>query len=459
MQNVTVRDILKASGGTLLCGSEDTYVEHITIDSRKIAGNDIFVPFVGERVDGHNYIQSAFKNGAAASFSSKRDIPLCEKPIILVDDVMKAMLNTARWYRKERIKIPVTGVTGSVGKTSTREIISRALSAEKNVFSTKGNYNGQIGVPMTMCDIDNSYEAAVIEMGISLFGEMDNISSVVCADCAVVTNIGKCHIENLLTQENILTEKFKIADNMPDGGTLILNGDDRLLRSCIPDKRLNTVYYGTSPDCRFKAENITVTGTGTAFDFVLDGKRKAMKLQIAGKHNVMNALAAFAVCESLGVDLDAAAERIQTYSGFARRMERVQCRDYLIIDDAYNASTDSVKAAIDVFSDLQTNGKKYIVLADMLELGEHAADEHKTIGAYLAGKDIDTAVFIGTLSRYTAQSARDNADVEVKCFDSNAEAYEFLKENLIKGDAVLFKGSHSMKLEEIIEKFIQSEEK
>lgn len=459
MQNVTVRDILKATGGTLLCGSDDVPVEHITVDSRKIAGNDIFAPFAGERVDGHNYIQSAFKNGAAASFSSKKDIPLCEKPIILVNDVMRAMLDTARWYRTERIKIPVTGVTGSVGKTSTREIIARALSAEKKVFSTKGNYNGQIGVPMTLCDIDESYEAAVIEMGISLFGEMDNISAAVCADCAVVTNIGKCHIENLLTQENILKEKLKIADNMPSGGTLILNGDDRLLRSYKPDKRLNAVYYGTSQDCRFRAENITVTGEGTTFDFVLDGKRKPMKLRIAGRHNVMNALAAFAVCESMGVSLDSAAERIQTYSGFARRMERVPCRDYLIIDDAYNASTDSVKAAIDVFSDIQTDGRKFIVLADMLELGEHAADEHRAVGEYLRGKNIDSAVFIGTLSKYTAQSARENADIEVNSFAGNSEAYEFLKENLIKGDAVLFKGSHSMKLEEIIEKFRQSEDR
>lgn len=458
MQNVTVRDIIAATGGTLMCGDENTVVENISIDSRKIKGNDIFIPFSGEKTDGHKFIDAAFKNGAAASFSTRKDIGLCDKPIILVNNAMEALQSLGAWYRKNRVKIPVVGITGSVGKTSTREIIAKALSSKFNVFSTKGNYNGQIGVPMTLCGIGSNDDIAVIEMGVSLNGEMSAISAVACVDLAVVTNIGICHIENFVTQENTCAEKLKITDNMPDGGTLILNGDDKLLRNFKTERNINIIYYGTSDGCRYRAENISVTSDGTDFDLIIGNSRHRVQLKVAGRHNVMNCLAAIAVCETVGADIDGAVLQLQSYGGFARRMEKIKCGDYTVIDDAYNASPDSVRAAIDILSDMKTNGKKYIVLADMLELGEKEKVFHREIGEYLAKKDIDCAVFIGERSKYTAEGARIGSNMEIFEFDCNQAAYNYLKSKLGNGDTVLFKGSHSMKLEEIIDKLRQSEE-
>lgn len=352
-----------------------------------------------------------------------------------------------------RVTVPLIGVTGSVGKTSTREIIAAALSAEKTVFSTKGNYNGQIGVPMTVSDITSKDDIAVIEMGVSLFNEMEVISQIACVNCAVVTNIGICHIENFLTQENICTEKLKIIDNMPDGGTLILNGDDKLLREYKTDRNVHIVYYGTSDDCTYKAENIKVACEGTSFDVIIKGKSYHVILNVPGRHNVMNALSALAVCDFAGVDIDKAIQKLGEYKGFSRRMEIINCKDYTIIDDAYNASPDSVRAAIDVFSEMKTNGKKIIILADMLELGKDEETLHKDIGTYLVDKDITTAVLIGKLSQNTAQGASMSQTMQVVHFDDNTAAYEYLKANVKSGDAMLFKGSHSMKLEEIIDKF------
>ncbi|MGN0518214.1 MAG: UDP-N-acetylmuramoyl-tripeptide--D-alanyl-D-alanine ligase [Acutalibacteraceae bacterium] len=454
MQNVTVNDILNATGGILLCGDKNTVIENISIDSRKMKGNDIFVPFIGEKTDGHLYINSAFNNGAAASFSSKKDVPLDDAhPIILVEDTEKALKATGKWYRQNRVTVPLIGVTGSVGKTSTREIIATALSAEKTVFSTKGNYNGQLGVPMTVSDITSNDDIAVIEMGVSLFNEMEVISQIACVNCAVVTNIGICHIENFLTQENIRTEKLKIIDNMPDGGTLILNGDDKLLREYKTNRNVHIVYYGTSDDCTYRAENIKVACDETSFDVTIKDKSYHVTLNVPGRHNVMNALSALAVCDFAGVDIDKAIQKLGEYKGFSRRMERINCKDYTIIDDAYNASPDSVRAAIDVFSEMKTNGKKIIILADMLELGKDEERLHKDIGTYLADKDITAAVLIGKLSQNTAQGASASQTMQVVHFDDNTAAYEYLKANVNSGDAMLFKGSHSMKLEEIIDKF------
>lgn len=458
MQNVTVRDIVTATSGTLLCGDENTVIENISIDSRAIKGNDIFIPFSGEKTDGHRFVEAAFKNGAAAAFSTKKDIQTSDKPIILVDNAMTALQSLGAWYRKSRVKIPVIGITGSVGKTSTREIIAKALSAKYNVFSTKGNYNGQIGVPMTLCDISKDDEIAVIEMGVSLNGEMSAISAVACVNLAVVTNIGICHIENFATQENICAEKLKIIDNMPDGGTLILNGDDPLLTNFKTDRNINIVYYGTSKHCQYRAENITVTSDGTDFDLIVGDIRRRVRLKVAGKHNVMNTLAAIAVCDTVGVDINSAVLQLQTYGGFSRRMEKIDCKTYTIIDDAYNASPDSVRAAIDILSDMTVAGKKYIVLADMLELGKDEVLFHRQIGEYLADKAIDCALFIGKLSKATAEAARIGQHMTVHEFDDNESAYSYLKAKLGSGDTVLFKGSHSMRLEQIIDKLRQSEE-
>ena len=248
MENIIVKDIIEATGGKLLCGSLDTVLRNICIDSRALQGDDLFVPFVGEKVDAHRFIPQVFENGAAASLTCEADVALRDdKALILIEEPLKALQAIGRWYRKNRLShLKIVGITGSVGKTSTREMVATALSAGMDVFSTKGNFNGQIGVPFTLSQMSSKDKAAVLEMGMSLFGEMERISNIACVDMAVVTNIGISHIENLGSQENIRSEKMHIIDGMPEGGKLILNGDDPLLADYKVEKNLETIYYGTT---------------------------------------------------------------------------------------------------------------------------------------------------------------------------------------------------------------------
>ena len=294
MKNVTAADVASAVNGRLLCGDPGQLIENIAIDSRTMKGNDIFVPIRGAKVDGHRFIQGAFQAGAVASFTAdheEMDDP--SHVYIRVEDTVKALQDLGAWYRS-RITFPILGITGSVGKTTTRAMITAALSSERRVTATAGNSNGQLGVPITICDMDLSAQIGILEMGMSEPGEMPRIARVARPQLGVVTNIGVSHIENLGSRENICREKLHLADGFTPDMPMILNGDDDLLRGYRDTKAFRLVFYGLGRDNDYYAEDIHAEAGQVSFTAVHGDRRKSLTLHVPGEHNVMNALAALA---------------------------------------------------------------------------------------------------------------------------------------------------------------------
>jgi len=458
MENVTIKDILSATGGRILKGQETAIIENISIDSRTMQGNDLFVPIIGERVDAHNYIEQAFKNGAAAAFTSRKlDDRVLNSPgktVIEVSDTIKALQDLGAYYRL-RYEIPVIGVTGSVGKTSMREMIGLALSASYQVFRTSGNLNSQVGVPITLSRLTHKDEIAVLELGMSEPGEMEVIAKIARPSMAVITNIGLAHIEQLGTQENICTEKLKIQEGLEAGGILFLNGDDKILRTKKARPGFHTIYFGTSDICEYRVVDIHEQNGFPAFRMVHKDERVSVELPVFGQHNILNAAAALAVSKENGVPMEKAALALKTYQGFGGRQQIYVKNGITIIDDSYNASPDSMKAGIEVLTSLLLPGKKIAVLADMLELGAESARYHYEVGEYLAKQKIHELVTIGLRAKEIAQAVKDhNVAIKVTVVNSNEEAASYLFHVLEAGDGVLFKGSHSMKLETIVKLFL-----
>ena len=291
---VKISDILKATGGKLLCGDENVVVTSFITDSRQGKAGAMFVPIRGERADGHDYIPTVLESPAAATFTD-HEIPTGEKPIVLVKDCREALQKAAAWYR-EQFEIPVVGITGSVGKTTAKEMVAQALSASFRVLKTAGNQNSQVGVPITVCGLRKDHTAAVVEMGVSMPGEMGRIAAVVKPTCAVMTNIGVSHIEFMKTRENILKEKAHIADYLPVGGALFVNGDDDLLPTLKETLGNKVVTFGLGPNCDWRAHGLNEADKGTFFTCQSPtGEKTELFVPAAGEHNVRNALAAMAV--------------------------------------------------------------------------------------------------------------------------------------------------------------------
>lgn len=474
MEKVSIKDVLDISGGSLYCGNEadadKIYLSKIDIDSGVVHRNSLFVCIKGERANGHKYIKYAFEAGAAAALISeeidKGDIPegvFC----IMVEDTVRALQRVAAWYRR-KFDIPVIGVTGSVGKTTTKEMIACALVSEKKVLKTYGNKNSQLGVALMMFELEKSHEAAVIEMGISENDEMDRLTWMAAPEICVVTNIGVSHIAQLGSRENIRREKLKIAEGMKDtGGVVAVCGNDDLLKE-LPDyeklglsektveklKKSEIIMYGSTDSCVYRAYNIEFSGTGTEFDMDIASKDTIhVKLGVSGMHNVHNASAALAVADILGVDVRKAAEVLWLYRPMEMRGQEYMVNGATVIDDTYNASPDSVKSALNVIWDRNCNGKRYAVLGDIFELGDMSEKLHREIGKYIAAeydkRRLDVLVTVGDNAQFIAEEAAAVKDITIKQYTDKEPAIQYLKDNIKKGDIVIIKGSRGMKMDEI----------
>ena len=443
MQSMTVEEIARAVGGKLICGDPKAEITNFQYDSREVGEGSLFVPIKGERVDGHKFIQQCFESGAAAVFTEYDAPEGADKPFIRVDDTRAALQKAAAYYRSRFPKLDLIGVTGSVGKTSTKEMIAAALSAGLNIMKTSGNKNSQIGMPLTMFDILPEHQAAVIEMGVSEFGEMDRLCDVSCPDIAVMTNIGNAHIENFKARENTRSEKLKITNHFDENGVLYLNGDDELLRELKGTLPFSTVTFGTGEDNDYYAKDITAEGLGTVFTCVNDGRETVFRIPALGVHNVCNALAAVAIARQLGIsDADIQAG-LSTYKNAPMRQQITQLEDITLIDDSYNASPEATKVSLDVLKSI-SKGRSIAVLADMLELGEQSAQLHYSVGQHLAQIGVDCLIAIGRLSENTARGAEENGCNDVSTAANNDEAFDILKTKLTKGCTVLVKGSRGM---------------
>lgn len=453
MKPISVKDITAAVNGELLCGDENTMISHVACDSREVGEHTLFVPIKGERVDAHKFIESCLEICAATL--TENDAPHgATKPYIKVKNTGDALQSLAAYYRS-MFDIKIVGVTGSVGKTSTKEMVAAALSCGMSVMKTQGNKNSQIGLPLTMFDIEPQHETAVIEMGMSYFGEMQRLCSVAKPTFAVMTNIGTAHIENLKSQENILKEKLKITNEFKSDSVLFLNGDDALLSKLCGTLPFKTVTFGFGNGCDYRAENVETVGMNTRFTLIhLDG-REEVEIPALGSHNVQNALAAFAVGEALGLDAQTIKKGLLTYKNAPMRQQIHKLNGFTLIDDSYNASPDAMRVSIDVLKSLEST-KTIAVLADMLELGEYAKSEHFAVGEHLANAGIDSLITVGELAKNIADGAKSvRADIDCMSFDDNESAIEYLKTQLTKGCAVLVKGSRSMHTEQIVKGFMK----
>lgn len=457
MEHMTVKDILSATGGRLLCGREDTVLEHISIDSRTMKGRDLFVPLIGERVDAHRFISQALEQGAAAVLTSEHDNAESEKPWIRVEDTKKALQAIGSYYRK-LLKLPLVGITGSVGKTTTREMVACALSAGLEVFKTPGNHNSQVGLPITITEISQKDEIGVIELGMSEPGELTVIARIASIQMAVITNIGITHIEQLGSQENIYKEKLTIQDGLCPGGILFLNGDDRLLKNTKAKDGCRTIYYGTGENCDYRAVDIRLEEGYPAFTALCKGERIPLKLGVMGEHNVGNAMVSLAVACECGVPAKEAAKKLESFTGFPGRQQIYHTEGKIIIDDTYNASPASMKAGLNILNSMKKAERRIAVLADMKELGDQSPLYHYEIGEYIAAHPIDQVVTLGELAKEIARAVREKSpQTAVREYSEPEPLTEYLKDILRPGDAVLFKGSNSMKLSQVARQFIKAD--
>lgn len=474
MEDMRVKQIVEAAKGRLLCGNEEQAVNGISLDSRNMSGLDLFVPIVGERVDAHRFICQAIGNGAVAVFTgAHQDLGQVEADIaaweaagndgeaarkaawIAVKDT-RAALQALGSYCRDRLSIPIVGITGSVGKTTTREMIAAALSAGFPVYRTPGNSNSQVGVPITMCSIPKEAGIAVIELGVSEPGEMEKIARVARVDSAVVTNIGIAHIEQLGSQEKILEEKLHIQDGMNPDGILFLNGDDPMLEHVKARDGRRTVCYGMSPRCDYRAEDVRLEAGYPVFTAVCGGERVDVRLRVMGTHMVGNAMAALAVAHTHGVPMEKAARALETFEGYKGRQQIHQYKGMTVIDDSYNASPVSMKAGLEVLASMKPGARKIAVLADMKELGPDTARFHREIGHYIAEHPVDQVLLYGELAAEIGRGmAEAGAAVPALCCDSIAQVEEWLDREAREGDCILFKGSNSMKLSEAVAYFLK----
>ena len=456
MLHMTVKQLADCAGAESICGDIEKYgssvITKLSTDSRDVDSSTLFVPIIGENVDAHRFTGDVLRSGCNAALTSRAADELGydgDKILIKVADTLEAMQAIGRRLRSE-IQVPIVGVTGSVGKTTTRQMIAASLSAGGRVFATAGNKNSQVGVPLTMAEFDDDAYVGVIEMGMSEPGEMTRLAAMVRPNLAVMTNIGTAHIQQLGTRENILAEKLHIIDYMRPGDYVVLNGDDELLRNAKLPAGLIPVYYGTAPDCDAYAYDIDMSCGCPRFTANIFGQRIRMQLRMYGRHMILNALAALAVAHCYAVNLEKAAGELCEMSGFAHRQQILDRGDIIIIDDTYNASPDSMRAGLEMLSSMECKGRRIAVLADMLELGEQSEAAHRAIGEFIGfNKSADIVLTYGQASRKIFDAVDDTGIIKQHFTDKTAlDAY--LAEHVQRDDLVYFKGSNSMRLGESV---------
>lgn len=441
MKHFTLAQIAEACAGKYF-GDEaliNTAVSSIERDSRNIKENSLFLAIKGARVDGHDFIEQCYNDGAICALCEKApENP--SKPYILVDDTLKAVKKIAKAYR-ELFDIPIVGISGSVGKTSTKEMIAAVLSQKFNVHKTAGNLNNELGVPLTLFGMDDDTEAAVIEMGISGFGEMSRISEMVQPTIEVITIIGECHLENLGDRDGVFKAKTEMFENLRIGGTVILNGDDDKLSKVSTVKGNAPIFYGLHNGA-YRAENIRNNGVlGVEADLLFEGERLSVTIPAIGTYMVNNALAAAAVGRTLGLTSGEIKRGIAAYKTVGSRANLIDTGKIRIIDDCYNANPNSVRASIDTLMNFE--GRRVAILGDMKELGENELELHRGVGQY--AQCCDLVIAVGPLALKLAEGAGGLH------FETKEELFEQLPELINDGDVVLVKASHSMQFEKITE--------
>lgn len=442
---LTLRQIEQATGGRLY--GEDVRLSSVVIDSREAKAGALYVAIRGERFDGHDFCEAAVQNGAEAVVCEKE--PRTNMPYVLVKDTRQALLDIAGLYRDTRKDVKLIAVTGSVGKTTTKEMTHAVLARKYNTLKTEGNLNNEIGMPKTLFRITPETQAAVIEMGMNHFGEIARMTAAAKPDAAIITNIGVSHIEFLGSRDGILKAKTEVINGMPVGAPLLVNGDNDKLKD-FTDSRCRVVRFGIdAPHADIRAEDIVEENGTTRFTVRFNGSAQSVKIPLMGRHQVYNALAAFGAGLLFDVPPADIAEGLAAYTPAGMRQRIRQVNGITVIEDCYNASPDSQRAALNVLAETKAS-RRIAVLGDMLELGTYSEEAHRQVGAYAAQSGIDALYCCGTAAKAMAKAAEDA--VPTAYFTNKDDLFAALSAALRPGDAVLFKASRGMAFEEVIQK-------
>lgn len=452
MKPMTLQSILTACNGSYHGPSDllEQSISDIFIDSRKVRPGSLFIAINGENLDGHQFIPNAVEKGALCVLSHQ---PLGEVnfPYILVDCTGEALLDIAKYYR-DSFPVKVVCITGSVGKTSTKEMIASVLSSKFSVHKTLGNFNNEWGLPITLFEMNDTHEVAVLELGVNHFDEMRRLSRVAQPDICVITNIGVAHLEFFKTREGILKEKSSMIEDLKAGGQIVLNGEDDLLATLPPHNGVLPIFYGTTPNSSCYATSVEPLGLkGTHCTIHLPNEETFdLVIPLPGSHMISNALAGASVGFAMGLTCQEIKKGIESLPSMPGRNHIIQTENLIILDDCYNANPVSMKAALDVLT--LAKGRKVAVLGNMGELGENEEKLHREVGDYAAFCNVDLVCGIGHLAKELVAAAKESTTpVPAIWFPTKADFLSTMKDHIQKGDNVLVKASHGMEFPEIVD--------
>jgi UDP-N-acetylmuramoyl-tripeptide--D-alanyl-D-alanine ligase len=453
MKNLTISELVLATKGTLVIGNENDRIDDVVIDSRCANEKNVFVAIIGENLDGHRFMEPAYKNGCRTFIKHESNgIKLDSSDINLIEvkDTEKSMGDIARYY-KGKFEIPYIGITGSVGKTTTRDMVYAAVSSKFNTLKNEGNLNNHFGVPLTLFNLDESHECAVIEMGMSGFKEIEYLANIVDPQIGVISNIGLSHIEKLGSQEGILKAKMEIATNFNSNNTLVVNGDDKFLAT-LKDKshEYNLKTFGFNKENDIYCESYKMNEENLTFICIIDGKEEEIFIPTVGEHNIYNAMSAILVGMKLGLSLEEIKQGLKDYKATKMRLDIVKNDKLTIINDAYNASPDSMEAALKILG--RYKNRRVAILGDMFEMGEHAEYGHRLVGKSVIN-NADLLITIGNDSKFIGKEAINLgfSEENIHHFETKEDAINKIDNLLIDNDTVLLKASRGMKLEKIVE--------
>lgn len=449
MQPLKISEIIKATGGTLVLGNENDEIENITTDSRKAKGA-LFVPLKGENADGHSFLESAFSNGALAALT-ENDFSDGNN-VIRVLDTYAAIRDIAEFYKK-KYPVKTVAIVGSVGKTTTKDMVAGVLKTEKNTQKTQGNFNNHLGVPLTVFTVEKEHEMLVLEMGMSGFGEIESLAKIGKPDVVIMTNIGTSHIEKLGSKENIFKAKTEFIKYFTKDNVLIANGDDEYLSHAGELGDFKTIYYGiNSKKNNVFAKDIKNLGTDGLEFVICDGEKETeASIKLPGIHNVYNALAAYCAGKLFGLSDENIVLGLKNAEMTKMRLEIEDLSGIKIIKDYYNAAPDSIRASLSVMSDCEAK-RRIAVLGDVLEMGEFAKSAHTELGDDVLKNKTDALITAGENAAFIAKRAKELGMSEVYSFKTTDEAASFVSGFIRMGDVVLIKASHGMKFEKIYDK-------
>lgn len=449
MESLSLIEVIKAVCGQCPLAIEDTRINHVSTDSRKVERGNLYIALEGELFDGHDFVQDAIAKGAVAVIVSKPVEAVKNAVVILVENTLTALWQLATYYREQLAK-PVVAITGSVGKTSTKDMVATILSAKYHIHKSQGNFNNHIGMPMTILGLEKNHDAIVVEMGMRGFGEIRTLTHIAKPSIAMITNIGLSHIERLESQENILKAKLEIVEGLDENGVLILNANDPLLAHVEQSITQRIVYIGVDTPADYMAHTVEDLGEeGVHFKIKLKNQEYDVQIPAVGKHNVYNVLFGIACGIELGMSPEEILEGIKKYQPEKMRLNLIEKDGIKFINDSYNASPDSMRAALQVLGSLAKGGRAIAILGNMFELGHMASSAHYDVGKMCVENNVDFTAIIGENAKDIALGISDSE--KYKIFDTHEAIVLYMKESLRMGDVVLVKGSRGMQMERILE--------